>query len=426
MKNINVLTTLFVGIDVSARTNVYLAMDFNSNVLLRLDVANNQIGADTLKAKLLDLIHRNDFKTTIVALESTSFYGLHISNFLSADAELIPHNVYVHPLNPKMISNYRKSFIGLGKTDPIDAYIIADFARVGRITTEPWKGPQYLALQQLTRHRLHLVECITREKAYMVSNIFLKFSELAVLKEGDHPFSSNHTATAEAILTEMLSLEDLIRLSSEELIEFVCSHSKNRYSHPEEVCKLLKKAARDSYRLDKILYEPLTVSIASSFNCIETYEREIKSINKAIEKTMKGLCPDAFTVLQSIPGISQVFASGILSEIGDIHAFHSADALAKYAGIYWNRHQSGDYEADDTSMSKTGNKYLRYYLIEATNSIRCHELSFAAYYRKKYDESKTHHHKRALALMSRKTIRLIYSLLDKNQLYSANRVQITP
>ena len=426
MKNINVLTTLFVGIDVSARTNVCLAMDFNSNVLLRLDVTNNQIGADTLKAKLLDLIHRNDFKTTIVALESTSFYGLHISNFLSADEELIPHNVYVHPLNPKMISNYRKSFIGLGKTDPIDAYIIADFARVGRITTEPWKGPQYLALRRLTRHRLHLVECITREKAYMVSNVFLKFSELAVLKEGDHPFSSNHTATAEAILTEMLSLEDLIRLSSEELIEFVCSHSKNRYSHPEEVCKLLKKAARDSYRLDKTLHEPLTVSIASSFNCIETYEREIKSINKAIEKTMKGLCPDAFTVLQSIPGIGQVFASGILSEIGDIHAFHSADALANDAGIYWNRHQSGDYEADDTSMSKAGNKYLRYYLIEATNSIRCHEDSFAAYYRKKFDESKTHHHKRAFALTSRKTIRLIYSLLDKNQLYSANRVQITP
>ncbi|NVF11726.1 IS110 family transposase [Anaerococcus sp. AGMB00486] len=426
MKNINVLTTLFVGIDVSARTNVCLAMDFNSNVLLKLNVPNNQTGADTLKAKLLDLIQRYDFKTTIVALESTSFYGMHISNFLSADEELIPHNVYVHPLNPKMISNYRKSFIGLGKTDLIDAYIIADFARVGRITTEPWKGPQYLALQRLTRHRLHMAECITREKAYMVSNIFLKFSELAVLKESDHPFSSNHTATAEAILTEMLSLEDLIRLSSEELIEFVCSHSKNRYLNPEEVCKLLKKAARDSYRLDKTLYEPLTVSIASSFNCIETYEREIKSINKAIEKTLKGLCSDAFTVLQSIPGIGPIFASGILSEIGDIHAFHSADALAKYAGIYWNRHQSGAFEADNTSMVKAGNKYLRYYLIEATNSIRCHEPSFAAYYRKKYDESKTHNHKRALALTSRKTIRLIYSLLDKNQLYSANRVQITP
>lgn len=367
MKNIDVLNTLFVGIDVSAKTNVCLAMDFDSEILFQIDVPNNQVGADELKARLFDVIRERKFKKTIIALESTSFYGLHISNFLSADKELLPYHVYVHPLNPKMISNYRKSFIGLGKTDPIDACIIADFARVGRITTEPWRGPQYLALQRLTRHRLHLVECITREKTYMVSNIFLKFSELAVLKNTDHPFSGNHTATAEAILTEMLSLEDLTNLSSEELIGFVCKHSRNRFEDPENVCKLLQKAARDSYRLDKTLYEPLTVSIASSFNCIDTYEREIRIINKAIEKAIKGLSPDAFTVLQSIPGIGPVFASGILAEIGDIHAFHSADALAKYAGIYWNRSQSGDYEADNTSMSKAGNKYLRYYLFDRSN-----------------------------------------------------------
>jgi len=425
MKNLNVLNTLFVGIDVSSKTNVCYAMDFHSNVLFEFSIPNNQTGANTLKTTLIEVIRQKRFTSTVVALESTSFYGLHLANFLSADEELLPYHVYVYCLNPKTISNYKKSFVGLGKTDPIDAYVIADFARVGRITTEPWKGPQYLALQRLTRHRLHLVECITREKSYMVSNIFLKFSELAVLKDDDHPFSSNYTATAEAILTEMLSLEDLSTLSSEELIAFVCKHSRNRFDNPAAVCKLLQKAARDSYRLDKMLYEPLTISIASSFNCIEAYEREIKTINKAIEKTLKGLCPDAFTVLQSIPGIGPVFASGILAEIGDIHAFRSADALAKYAGIYWNRHQSGDYEADNTSMSKAGNKYLRYYLIEATDSIRRHEPVFAAYYRKKYDESNTHHHKRALALTSRKTIRLIYGLLVKNQLYSADRVNVT-
>lgn len=324
--------------------------------------------------------------------------------------------MYVHPLNPKIISNYKKSFIGLGKTNPIDTYVIADFARVGRITTEPLKGPRYLALQRLTRYRLHLADCITREKTYMVSNIFLKNT--------NHPFSSNHTATAEAILTEMLSLEALSNLSSEELIDFVCKHSKNRFSDSEKVCKLLQRAARNSYRLDKTLYEPLTVSIASSYNCINAYEQEIKSINKAIEKTLKGLSPDAFTVLQSITGIGSAFASGILAEIGDMHAFHSVDALAKYAGIYWNRNQSGDYRADDTHMSKVGNKYLRYYRIEVTNSIQRHEPAFAAYYRKKFDESKTHHHKRAIALTSRKTIRLIYGLLDRNQLYSANRVSV--
>ncbi len=425
MKNYNVLDTLFVGIDVSSKSNVCTAINFDSELLFTLSVSNNQVGADELKSKLIDTICKHKFKTTIIALESTSFYGVHIANFLSADKELLAFNIYVYCLNPLTIHHYKKSFIGIGKTDPIDAFVIADFARVGRIDSDPWRGSQHLALQRLTRHRLHLVELITREKTYMLSNIFLKFSELAVLKNSERPFCSNYISTAEAILTEMLSLEDIANLSSEDLIDFICKHSNNKFSNPEEVSSLLKKAARDSYRLDKTLYEPLTISIASSFNCIKSYQSEIKKINKAIDKTLKGLNPNAITILESIPGIGPVFASGILAEIGDINSFHSADALAKYSGIYWNKHQSGDYSADDTPMSKAGNKYLRYYLIEATDSIRKHDSNFSTYYKKKFDESTTHKHKRALALTSRKTIRLIYGLLTKNQLYAPNGVSVT-
>ena len=43
-------------------------------------------------------------------------------------------------------------------------------------------------------------------------------------------------------------------------------------------------------------------------------------------------------------------------------------------------------------------------------------------YQKKYDEVKTHQHKRALALTARKFVRLIFGLLANNQLYSATRV----
>ena len=59
-----------------------------------------------------------------------------------------------------------------GKTDPSDAYLIADFGRVGRTRKmEPWRGGQFIALKRLTRHRMHLSERITREKTYMVSNL---------------------------------------------------------------------------------------------------------------------------------------------------------------------------------------------------------------------------------------------------------------
>jgi len=145
----------------------------------------------------------NRFKTIMIALESTSFYGVHIATYFSTNTRLMAYNPYVYCLNPKTIANYRKSFIGMGKTDPQDAYIIADFARVGRIDTQPLRGSQYLALQLLTRHRLYLIECLTREKTYMPSNMFLKFSELAISKDDDlKPFSNRYSATAEAILTE--------------------------------------------------------------------------------------------------------------------------------------------------------------------------------------------------------------------------------
>ena len=115
-------------------------------------------------------------------------------------------------------------------------------------------------------------------------------------------------------------------------------------------------------------------------------------------------------------------AAGIMAEIGDIHIFKSQESLAKYAGLVWHENQSGQFKADDTPMSKAGNSYLRYYLLEATSHIRIHCPEYGEYYSKKYAEVKTHQHKRALALTARKAIKLIFGLLARNQLYSRNRV----
>jgi len=422
MKKIDYLSTLFVGIDVSSKTNTVCVIDFNCNKLLGYTVQNNQPGADELVSALMKILTDSNFKMVMIALESTSLYSTHIATYLSDNPQLKLFATQVYCLNPKMIANYRKSFIGLSKTDPKDAYIIADFARVGRITQEPWRGSQFLALQRLTRHRLHIIECITREKTYMISNMFLKFSELSVGE--DSPFSNNYGATAEAVLTEFLSLEEIQSMSAESLVEFICQKSRNRFTNPNQTAEILRKAARDSYRLDKCLYEPLTISIASSFNCISAFETEIKVIDKAIERAIQGVNTNEYQCLRSIPGIGPVFAAGILAEIGTIADFNSQDALAKYAGLVWKENQSGNFKADDTRMSKEGNRYLRYYLIESANSVKNNNAVYNGFYRKKYNEVTTHQHKRALALTARKLIRLIFGLLDKNQLFSDKVVNI--
>lgn len=421
MKN-NFISTLFVGIDVSSKNNVVSGIDFFGNKLLIYSAPNNHPGAKSIANEIISCLQSNHLDYAVIALESTSFYSIHIANFLSSCEELMFFKPLVYCLNPKSIANYRKSFIDMDKTDPLDAFVIADFARVGRISSKPWRGSQHLALQRLSRHRLHLVESMTREKTYMISNIYLKFSELTVLDKEDKPFSNTYGTTCAAILTEFLSLEDICYLSIDELVSFISDKGKNRFNDPFKVASLLQKAARDSYRLDKVLYEPLNVSIASSFNVINSFSKELKSIDKALAKAIKGLNTTEFQSLLSIPGIGPVFAGGILAEIGSITAFTSHDALAKYAGLTWRTNQSGNFKSDNTYMTKTGNKYLRYYLIEAANSVRRNIPEYTEYYYKKYNEVSKHQHKRALALTARKLIRLIFGLLTKNQLYSNNKV----
>ena len=424
MIKINYMSTLFVGIDVSSKSNVVYAMDFDENRYISSSFSNNQPGADELAEMISECMKKHpNLNTIIVALESTSVYSIHIANFLSTCEVLMPYKPYVYCLNPKMTANYRKTYVGMDKTDPMDAFLIADFARVGRTKKcEPWRGGQYLALKRLTRHRLHLAECITREKTYMVSNLYLKFSELQLLEGDEQPFSNIYGTTASAVLTEFMSLQEIIDSPEEDLLKFLAQKSRNRIADISKTSNLLRKAARDSYRLDKCMYEPLNVSLASSFNCIQTYQKEIKLIDQAIEKCINGMNPNAFTILKSIPGIGPVWAAGILSEIGDITAFHSSDALAKYAGLTWLKNDSGDFVSEDNHVSKAGNTYLRYYLGEAANSVRRHIPEYGEFYDKKYAEVMKHQHKRALALTSRKFVRLVFGLLVKNQLYTGEKL----
>lgn len=417
-------TTLFIGIDVSSRTNYVFALDFCGKKLLSFKVKNNLPGSEEIVSKISSYLKENNLTHLTIAMESTSFYSWHLANTLASHEALVWFKPKVYCLNPRVIAAYKKSFVDMDKTDPKDAFVIADFARVGKITTSPWNGAEYIALQRLTRCRLHLIENISREKTYILSNIFLKFSELAVLDKNETPFSNIFGATSEAILTDYMSTEDIANTSIEDLVNFLIDKSKNRFSNPEATAKILQRAARDSYRLDKSLYDPLNATIAASLNCIKALEREVKALDKAIEKAVKGFGNHQYQCLMSIPGIGPVLAAGIIAEIGDITKFNNQACVAKYAGLTWRKKQSGNFTADNTFLTKTGNKYLRYYLLEACSSIIRHVDEYKVYYQKKSDETLVHKHKRALALTSRKLVRLITALLRNNQLYTSNNVVV--
>lgn len=121
--------------------------------------------------------------------------------------------------------------------------------------------------------------------------------------------------------------------------------------------------------------------------------------------------------LISIKGIGPVYTAGILAEVGDVTRFKDQAALANYAGLSWSRHQSGKFEAEHTYLVHSGNRYLRHYLIEATNHVRKHDPELKAFYARKFDETTRTKHKRALVLTARKFVRVVYALLRDNRIY---------
>lgn len=312
-------------------------------------------------------------------------------------------------MNPKQIANFKKSYSDMDKTDEIDAFVIADYLRFGRLPASIVKEEQYVALQQLTRARYQLVHQVAQEKQRFLQHLSFKCNTFTEEVE-----SSVFGKAMMDLFLEQYSLEELAQMSLDDLAAYLRSKGKNRFDDPEQVDKSIQKAVRSSYRLDKVMEDSIDTILATSITAIRTFQKQIKEIDKSIKRIMAGLQQ----TLQTVPGIGPVFTAGIIAEIGQIGRFEDETKIAKYAGLYWRKHQSGRFTADDTSMSRNGNQYLRYYLVEAANSIRRQIPEFSAYYTKKYQEVPKHQHKRALALTARKFVRLVDALLRNNQIYT--------
>lgn len=401
--------TLFVGIDVSKKTNVIRFTDSTGETLSLFNAPNNQDGATKILEKLKDTILHTDFSSVTIGMESTSIYADHLAVFLRNDDFLKKWHVKVHILNAKQVSKFKESYPELPKNDNIDTLIIADYLRFGRIAKEVNLDEKYIALRNLTRARFQMAQNLSREKTRFLETLFYKFSAL----DSSKVFSNTFGATSIAVISDFFSVDDINDMPLEDLADFVALKSKNKLSDPQKIALELKAAAKSSYRLSKTVNDSLNQLLAVRLVGIRSLQHQIKDLDKAISSYMQ-LFPD---ILSSIPGFGPVYSAGILAEIADIRRFNNHAALAKYAGITWSRYQSGGFEAANTKLILSGNKYLKYYFLEAANKVRMHDPEFQRYYQSKFKEVPKHQHKRALALTARKLVRLVYALLHTNRLY---------
>ena len=403
---------LFVGIDVDSEFLKVHTMNQEGNSLKAFSVRNNLDGASFLRDEVVSLADKHSLTEIHIGMESTSVYSWHPAMFCNEDDSLRKRQAKVYIINATLIDKFKKSYPELPKTDYIDAWVIADRLRFGRVPPTFIMQEQYLALQRLTRMRYRLVHNMAREKQYFLQNLFLKCNAFKSEVE-----SSAFGSAMMELFMEKYSIDEIASMDVGVLADYLREKGKNRFPDPDGVAKCIQKAARSSYRLSKCVEGSIDILLATSIETIRTTKSQIKHLDKAIAKLVDGI-PNT---LETIPGIGPIYTAAILAEIGDIHRFKGQASLAKYAGLSWSKRQSGKFVAEETRLIRSGNRYLRYYLVEAANSVKNHEAEFKQYYRKKYDETPKHKHKRALVLTARKLVRLIDTLLRKDQIYTPRR-----
>lgn len=392
---------------------------------------NSVQGYTQAKAMLLEMLGRHGYQGIDIAAEATSYYWLPLYLQLWQDQELAMYQPRLMLLNAGWVRWFKKSLPADHKSDYRDPYYIAE--RMRSLPRKNWWNfdVHWFALRLRTRLRFHLSKSLVREKNHYQLFLFLAHSAYTQAK----PFSTPFGQVSQTLLNQPELLQELAQLPVCEVASRLHKMSGGCLPDAEQAAVLLKQALDESFPLPAALQPPLCEALLSLSTLIHTIQDQIHSFDAQILSLTQSSYPDV-TWLKSVPGIGPVFASGIAAEIAGLERFASPlkwdkhtksyrprtlreveDALAKFAGLWWPQNSSGQFSAEERPLSKRGNAYLRYYLIEAADHMRQLIPSYARFYARKFAQVTKHQHKRALVLTARKAVGLVVGLLHRQEPY---------
>lgn len=154
-------------------------------------------------------------------------------------------------------------------------------------------------------------------------------------------------------------------------------------------------------------YLDLIEEIAKKVNELE---KKIRSISKEDKTTL---------FLKTIPGIGDILAFLVRYEIDDIKRFLFPKKLCSYAGIVPSTYSSGG-KTYHGRITKEGNRWLRWALVEASHRAIVKSLSLRSYYNRiKYRKGDN----AATTALSRKLLEIIYKVWKEQRPYYEKEVQ---
>lgn len=292
---------------------------------------------------------------------------------------------------------------GESKSDPRDARVIADQTRIRRDLRPIEAGTELdLEIRLLAKRRRDLVDDQTRRLNRLRDLLVSIFPGL----ERALDFT---TKGALWLVSKYVTPAELRQASRRKVVR----HLQRAGGLPN--VKTLADAALaaaeaqriaiSGERMSAVLIRELAVEALTTRERIATLDRELE--------TLLQHCPNA-VLIRSLPGMGVVLTAEFIAEVGSVHRFSSADALAAAAGLAPVLRQSG--KVRFLKRPTGGNKALkRVFYQSAFCSLQTADSR--AFYDRKRKEGKRHH--QALVALARRRINVLWAMLKDRQPFQA-------
>ena len=313
----------------------------------------------------------------LAVMESTGVY------WKSIYASIIGRDLTPWVVNARHVKN-----VPGRKTDTLDSQWLAHLAHCGLVRPSFVPHPDQEQLRLLTRRRDTLVKQLANEKNRLHKTLDDSGIRLGGLISDINGKSGQRMVNA---LIDGESLQDIIKKADGRL-----------------------KA--DRKQLMASMDEELSLSHRIVLSDIRDHIDFLSRQQQALEtQILESIQPwkEAWQLLQTLPGVSEMSAAALIAEIGDdMSQFGGMKEIASWAGLCPGNNESAGKRK--SGRTRKGNKMIKTTLCEVANAA----IKTKSQFKGKYQSLVIRRgHKRSLIAIAHKLIRVIYTLLKRRQPY---------
>ena len=385
----------YCGIDIAKYKHESSVIDTNGKSLLdSISFANDKQGCE----KIIAVFQKFEISPAdvIIGMEATGHYWLSVYAFFLE----LGYNVKV--INPIQSEAFRKMYIRQTKNDSKDSYIIAQIMRFGEYSATSLSEENIIALKQLSRYRLALVDACGDCKRRVIALLDQVFPEY------DKLFSDTFGSSSTELLLNCPTPEDMLTISTRKLTNILNKASRGRLG--KEKAEEIKAAAKDTFGV-AFAKDAFSFQIKQLIQQIVFTEKQLSELEEQIAE----LLHQTNQYITTITGIGDVLGAIIVSEIGDINRFERPNQLVAFAGLDVTVKQSGEFSGSKNKISKRGSPYLRRAIWLAANRAAFCDPILSEYYQSLKARGK--HHLAAVGAVARKLCNIIFVILKDNRPY---------